>query len=895
MSLEAGQTLAHYSLIEKIGEGGMGVVWKAHDTTLDRDVAIKVLPDELAGESERLVRFEREARAVAALNHPNIITVHSVEKDDAGLHFFTMELVSGKPLSRQIPKNGLPRERFLDLAIPLADAMSAAHEQGITHRDLKPANIMVTTENRVKVLDFGLAKLVRESAMDREAPTRSRSLTHDGQLMGTIPYMSPEQVEGRPIDHRSDLFSLGVILYEMATGRHPFPGETHAAVMSAILRDSPASVTEHNPELPADLGRIIRHCLQKDPERRYQTAKGLRNELQELLAEPMSETSATVPVPARRHSAALWFVLIAAAVVVGTLVGYFGTRRAGRSQPAPERIVVLPFENLGSPGDEYFAAGVTDEITSRLASLGSLLVVSHNSATVYERSGKTTEQIGRDLGVGFILDGTVRWSSGGANSKRVRIMPRLIRVADDTQMWSEPFDRVIDDIFAVQAEIAEETARRLGVTLLESEREAMHRRPTDDLDAYEAYLRGVSFTGGQGFLREDILEGIRMFERAVGLDATFALAYCDLSRAHSILYHYGYDHSPERAASAWSAVEHAIELAPGLPDTHFAMGVYYYGVKRDYERALQELLIAERGLPNSAEAKNVIASVWRRQGLVEESIPKFAEAMNLSPQVPVHARDLADSYYLLRRWEEAARYYDVSTAIRPDQVAAYIRIAWVSWLSGDTERARAALNIVPEERRSTSMWWTTWFWQLVFEGRYQDALDRALLAESVIDMDSSTRDLLVAQAYELLSQPDPARAAYESARTTLETRASENPQNYWLQASLSLAYAGLGRRDEAIGAAKRATELYPVSKDPLDGPALVKNLALIYAMLGEHEAALRLINELLASHYAGGVEYEDLHPPAISVPMLQLDPRWKPLWDHPRFVELVKRYEAEPV
>jgi tetratricopeptide (TPR) repeat protein len=409
----------------------------------------------------------------------------------------------------------------------------------------------------------------------------------------------------------------------------------------------------------------------------------------------------------------------------------------------------------------------------------------------------------------------------------------------------------------------------------------MHRRPTENLEAYEAYLRGVAFTGGQGVLREDILNGIRMFERAVQLDSTFVLAYSDLSRANSIYYHYGYDHSPQRAKRARSAADRAIELAPESPEAHFALGEYYYRVKREYEAALHELRLAKRDLPNHAEVKSVIAGVIRRQGQIEASIPKFVDALNLNPQDPENAIDLADCYFLLRRWEEATRYYDASIAIRSDQAAAYTRKAWVSWIgAGDVQAARVALLATPEERRSNSTWLTAWFWQEIFEGRYQEALDLVLVL-SDDEINPITRHLLVAQAHDLLNQPAQARAAYDLARAGLEPGVAEDPENYWLLSSLGIAYAGLGRHDDAIQTAERAVELYPMSKDPLDGPTLVKNLALIHTMLGEYDEAIRLINELLAFQCAGGADYEDLQPPAISVPMLRLDPRWKPLQDHP--------------
>jgi serine/threonine protein kinase len=291
---ESGQTLSHYRLVEKIGEGGMGVVWKALDTKLDREVAIKLLSEDLASDPERLKRFELEAKAAAALNHPNIVTLYSVEEAE-GTHFIAMELVEGATLAQVIPGEGLPVERYLDLALPLTEAITAAHERGVTHRDLKPSNIMVSDKGRLKVLDFGLAKLRERGSRDRPVEDSTKTATHNGIVLGTMPYMSPEQLQGKPIDQRSDIFALGIVLYEMATGRRPFGGDNPAALSSSILRDMPLALTEVNRAMPSDLARIVRRCLQKDPNRRYQTAKDLRNELEELQTELRSGTVSTAP------------------------------------------------------------------------------------------------------------------------------------------------------------------------------------------------------------------------------------------------------------------------------------------------------------------------------------------------------------------------------------------------------------------------------------------------------------------------------------------------------------------------------------------------------------------------------------------------------------------------
>jgi len=448
-----GESLGHYQVLGKLGAGGMGEVYRALDSTLDREVALKILPVEVATDPDRLDRFAREAKALAALNHPNIVTIYTVEAVD-GIHFLTMELVEGEPLSRLVSTTGMSLERFFDIAIPLSDALAAAHDRGIVHRDLKPANIMVTHGGRVKVLDFGLAKLRIRPKAEEFSEMATEPLTQEGLVVGTVPYMSPEQLEGRELDSRSDIFSLGIILYEMSTGQRPFCGDTTIAVISSIVKDSPAEIDALRDDLPHHLGRIVRHCLEKDPDGRFQTSRDVRNELKDLRQEG---DSAKHPLPsppksARSRKNTLRFSAVLAALLLVISVGVWQqAKREPRQTPqataveAPPRIVVLPFENLGPPEDEYFADGITEEITSRLSAVSSLSVISRTTATQYKENRPPLARIARDLNIDYALEGTVRWARTEGDQSRVRITPQLIRVADDTNLWSDSYDRILDD------------------------------------------------------------------------------------------------------------------------------------------------------------------------------------------------------------------------------------------------------------------------------------------------------------------------------------------------------------------------------------------------------------------------------------------------------------------
>jgi serine/threonine protein kinase len=400
-----GQRLGAYQLSSRIGVGGMGEVYRAHDPRLGREIAIKVLPAALAADRERLHRFEQEARAAAALSHPNIVTIHSVEEAN-GIRFLTMELVEGQPLSDLIPPGGLPLDRLLGVAIPLADALAAAHAKGITHRDLKPANVMVGADRRVTVLDFGLAKLHESSpAAGCVTALPTVDMTGEGRIVGTVSYMSPEQAEGKPIDHRSDLFSLGVILYELATGRRPFTGETSVSIISSILKDTPHSITDLKATLPRELGRIVRRALTKDRERRYQTAKDLRNELEDLKQEIES--------------------------------GPVAPHIAPRSVERAASIAVLPFTDMSEPKDQdWFCDGIAEEILNALTPLNGLRVAARTSAFSFKGKSDDLRTIGERLNVTTVLEGSVRRAGD-----RVRITVQLSDVQNGFQLWSERYDR----------------------------------------------------------------------------------------------------------------------------------------------------------------------------------------------------------------------------------------------------------------------------------------------------------------------------------------------------------------------------------------------------------------------------------------------------------------------
>ena len=575
-----GQTLSHYKVLDKLGEGGMGTVYLAEDTSLNRKVALKMLPAQMASDPERLERFQREARAVAALNHPNIVTIYSVEESEHG-PFITMELVNGKGLDRVISPTGMPIKEFLTIALALADALSSAHEKGITHRDLKPANIMVTEDSRVKILDFGLAKQQVVAPGD-DIPDMA-TLTREGVVIGTVPYMSPEQVQGKALDHTTDIFSVGIILYEMATGERPFQGQTPAELVSSILRDSPRPVNDVSAALPTSLGGIITRCLAKESGRRYPTARELYQGLKRL--ENEMETT------------------------------------AGKSAPS---IAVLPFADLSPEKDQdYFCEGLAEELINALVKIEGLRVASRTSAFQIKETVSDTREIGRRLNVGSVLGGSVRKAGN-----RLRITAQLTDVAAGYHIWSERYDRNLEDIFAIQDDIAQSIVQALKVTLGPAGKPVIEKAAKVDVQAYDYYLKGRKFF--YQFRQQGFEFARQMFARAIVIDPQYARAYAGVADCCSFLYMY-FDSRTDNLKEADAASRKAVEIEPGSADAHASRGLAV-SLRREFDEARVEFETALRLDPRNFEAHYLYARSLVGQGKPEEAAEHFRRACEINPE-----------------------------------------------------------------------------------------------------------------------------------------------------------------------------------------------------------------------------------------------------------------------
>jgi TolB-like protein/Flp pilus assembly protein TadD len=543
--------------------------------------------------------------------------------------------------------------------------------------------------------------------------------------------------------------------------------------------------------------------------------------------------------------------------------------------------VVLPFQNRGDSEDEYFADGMSEEITTRLAGVSGLRVVSSSSAMQYKENRPPLKQIAEELDVDYVLDGSVRWARGDDGS-HVRITPQLVRIDDDAQVWAESYDRVIEDVFEMQSEIASEVVAQLGVTLLEPERERLATIPTENLDAYQAYLRGTYGQDSSDFTEPTRRRIIEDFQTAVDLDPEFALAYAALTHAHSFYYRLGYDFTDARRAMAWEAYDKALALDPDSPDVLYGTGYYHYYIEQDYEAALDNFLAASKADPNNAEIIASTAYIWRRQGKFEEGIERLERAFELSPrnpQLPAHIGEFAQQ---IRDYTKSVEYFDMAIAVAPDETFSYLQKAQAIWLwKGELDEPRRIFESIGNSPAGGSLSLTQPV-EIARLDRDFDAIialkDRADVGWIAHQILSYPKSLAIAEALQFEGDSEQARVEYEVARTEIETALAERPDDYRLYASLGQALAGLGRKEEAIAAGKKAIDMMPIEKDMYIGPRLVHDLALIYTRLGEPEEALDQIDLLLSI------------PAKFSVVVLEMDPRWDGLRDHPRYREIVEKY-----
>lgn len=718
MALSPGTKLGPYDIVAPLGAGGMGEVYRARDTKLGRDVALKILSGGTAP-PDALKRFQREARAVAALNHPNIVTIHSIEEAN-GLQFFTMEMVDGRPLNQLISTGGLPLEEFFDYAMAIGDALAAAHEKGIVHRDLKPANIMVDKRRATKILDFGLAKVTEAAggALETVLETHSQA----DAVAGTLPYMSPEQLQGHTVDSRSDIFSAGTVFYEMATGKRPFSGATAAEIASAILRDAVKPVREQRGELPAGLEKIIARCLAKEPSQRYATAREMRDAMEQLRLESQR--------------------------------GSTGARAYGRQGPS---IAVLPFLNMSADAEnEFFADGITEEIINVLSQIHDLQVAARTSAFSFKGKHVDLRVIGEELNVRTVLEGSVRKAGN-----RLRITAQLVNVEDGYHLWSERYDREMQDVFEIQDEIARAITDKLKVTLGAEREEPLVKAGTGNMDAYQLYLKGRILFSRRGL---GIPQSLECFRRAVELDAKYAQAWAGLADSYTMHAVFGFARPEASLKGAKEAAERAVALDPLLAEAHNALAGCSLLFDWDPARAEREFLKALELNPRYVLARDWYAFFYLGifAGRFEEGITEARRAAESDPLSAYAVAMVAHAYFIAGRYPEALPIMRKALEMDPESFLARWSLQNALHWQGTFEESIAAGEIA-----------------LAMSGRSPMAMTS------------------LAATYADWGKPKEANAIYEEMRARAE-------REYVQPFLFAMTAAALGKQDDAIRYAREA-------------------------------------------------------------------------------------------
>jgi len=872
--------VSRYEVIEELGKGGMGNVYRVFDKKLDEEVALKIIKPEIAYNGNSIDRFSNELKFARKVAHRNVCKMYDLGEKE-GTHYITMEYVPGESLTSMIGMMGqLSAAQVIFIAKQMCEGLAEAHRLGVVHRDLKPSNIIVDREGNARILDFGLARSLK-----------AKSITGPGVMIGTPTYMSPEQVDAKQVDKRSDIYSLGVILYEMIAGRVPFDGDTALSIALKHKTEKPLDPIDFNAQMPLELNRVILKCMEKDKEKRYQDAKELLSDLSKIedgitnkereIPKKNPTTLKTVKVTLRKR----WMMIAAIFVVVvvaGMAILYSGIKRPMLPTEAT-LLVVLPFENLGPPGDEYFADGITEEITSRLAALHGLGVISRTSAKQYKKTDMTTQQIGKELGADYVLEGAVRWDRSAEGNGRVRVTPQLIRVSDDTHLWVERYDRVINDIFSVQSEIAEEVAKQLDLTVLEPDRRALYEKPTDNLEAYDHYLKGKEHEY-KGWSYSDDQEfdlAIKNLEKATELDPDFALAYVQISLIHSRMYFFGDNRTTERLVKSRAAVDSALALQPDLPEAQVALAFYYYWGLLDYDRAEEIFKSVQKAQPNSPP--ELLGYIQRRQGKWEQSLAILEKAFKLNPRHSQLAYEIGLSYQGIRSYEKADEWFNRALSINPKRLTPRLgKIGTYVLSKGNTKEALALLETLPQHQLTDYMWLTLG----MLERNYQEVLDR--LASLSYDSFEGQhfyfhKDLAFAAVYHAMKEWPLMKTRAESARIALEEAVRENPGDPRFHAALGLAYAYLGRKADAVQEGNHAVKLHPVSKDAAFGPCYILNLARIYTVIGEYEQAIDHLEHLLS------IPSAEFLWQSVSIPLLRIDPQWDLLREYPKFQRLLHR------
>ncbi|HEY2142724.1 MAG TPA: protein kinase [Candidatus Udaeobacter sp.] len=861
-----------YELLEQIGRGGQGVVFRARQKSLNRTVALKVISLGQWASKAHLKRFRLEAEAAARLEHPGIVPIHEVGERD-GQCYFSMKFVEGGQLDEVLKQTPMSIRQAVELITKVARTVHYAHEHGILHRDIKPGNILLDAKGEPHLTDFGLARLVESES----------SVTQTLDVLGTPSYMAPEQAVGNnaAVSSSTDVYGLGAVLYQLLTGQPPFAGGATYQTIRLLLETEPRQPRLLNPKIDRDLSTICLKCLDKDPKRRYPSALALAEDLERWIKhEPIAARRVGPLLRGRKwvrrnpSIALMAAMLLALAVPLGVMVW----KSEFPQQPVTNGIAVLPFENLSDEKQHTaFADGVQDDILTKLAKIADLKIISRTSVMEY-RGKRNVRQIGNDLRVSHVLEGSVR-----RTGTRLHMNAQLIDARTDTHVWVEQYDRDLNDLFAIQSEVAQKVAAQLHAKITPAEKVAIERKPTGDLVAFDLYSRANDILFGKKSRLADFVQAIDLLNRAVARDRSFLDAYCQLAFAHDQLYFDEFDHTPARLAMAKDAIDSAFRLNPDSGEAHFARAVHLYRGYLDYDGAMAELKVARQTLPNHARIFQLMGFIQRRQGRFEESTRNLERAAEVDPRDRETLDVLAGNYAMFRQYAEAKTWLTRAVAVaEPDD--AYMKLALPEWeldVNADTRSLRQAIDSLRTTNPAvgTSHIATSWLTCALAE-RDGVAATRALsaLKESEIGLGDKVqfhRAFVEGLIARMTNDERKAQLAFAAARSEQEKIVQAHPDFGPPWCVLGMIDAGLGRKEEALREGRRALELLPVEKEALVGKYLIRYFAVIAAWVGEKDLACEQL--ALAVRPPSNVRYGEL----------KLMPWWDPLRGEPCFEKIV--------
>jgi serine/threonine protein kinase/Tfp pilus assembly protein PilF len=878
--------LGDYELLEEVGRGGQGVVFRARQKSLNRTVALKVISLGQWASKAHLKRFRLEAEAAARLEHPGIVPIHEVGERD-GQCYFSMKFVEGGQLDEVVWRAPMSIRQAVELIVKVARIVHYAHEHGILHRDIKPGNILLDGKGEPHLTDFGLARLVESES----------NVTHTLEILGTPSYMAPEQAVGNnaAVSSPTDVYGLGAVLYQLLTGQPPFAGGTTYETIKLLLDTEPRQPRLLNPKIDRDLSTICVKCLEKDPKRRYSSALALAEDLERWLKHEPIEARRTgifargTKWVRRNPTSAL---LVACLVALAVAAGWIAWESEFIRHPVvTSGVAVLPFDNLSpDPNNAYFAQGIQDEILTRLASIADLKVISRTSTQRYQSKPHNLSQIAKQLGVANILEGSVQRAAD-----QVRVNVQLINAQSDSHLWADTYDRRLTDIFGVESEIAKRIAESLQAKLTGREEQALAVKPTNNPEAYDAYLRGRAFEARNGAWIDLLMKAIGFYEQAVQLDPKFALAWARLSRADALLYYRNARSGDNVRDAAKKALENAQKLEPNSAETLLALGCYQLRVLADDGLAKTTFTRVSKMLPGNSEVISFLATIALDDGHWDQSIAYFEKARALDPLNAELLADTAWTYGVLRQFPMALKLYDQALDISPNDPDVMASKAGIYQAQGNLEQAARCLSQITAQTPGVL---ESKINQFAFERNYGEAIrlvqarlarlqtEGEMIAAGGFESETAKATHASLQLYLAMIQlaagdSTGAKFTAEQARNTLEGVRKTQSDHPAVLLSLAQANALMGEKDSGRQAAQRAIMLFPVAKDALEKAGLQEQLALVQTSLGENSRAISTLAELLHTPYSSGGGRTPITPA-----LLRLDPIWDPLRGDPAFQKL---------